>query len=266
MSARARNIAFVKANGCGNDFLIIEERLAPADMAGFVRRICDRHIGVGADGVEWISGSDGESDILARLSNSDGSEAEISGNGTRCVAAYFVADRGGDAVRVKTGAGTKVCKLIGRDGNRFEFSSTMGAPRVDDKRTIKTSVGEFTGTQVSMGNPHFVTVVSELAVPWQQAGSEIQSKFAGGVNVEFVRVIGPHLVECRFFERGAGETRSSGTGSCAAAVATIMAGLTQSPVLVKAPGGDQTVEWEGPGKDATLRGPAEIIFRGEYFL
>lgn len=266
MSARARNVAFVKASGCGNDFLIIEERLAPADVAGFVRRICDRHAGVGADGVEWISGSDGESDILARLYNSDGSEAEISGNGTRCVAASFVAERGGDSVRVKTGAGTKVCKLISRDGNQFEFSSTMGAPRVGDKRAIKTSVGEFQGAQLSIGNPHFVSVVPDLAIPWQQAGSEIQSEFAGGVNVEFIRVIGLHLVECRFFERGAGETRSSGTGSCAAAVATIVFGLTQSPVLVKAPGGDQTVEWDGPGKDVTLRGPAEIIFRGEYFL
>lgn len=266
MSARARNITFVKASGCGNDFLIIEERLAPADRAGFVQLICDRHDGVGADGVEWIADGDGSCDIVARLFNSDGSEAEISGNGTRCVAAYFVAERGGVNVLVGTGAGVKLCTLVTRKDNRFEFSSTMGAPRIEGDRRVKTTSGEFSGIQVSMGNPHFVVVNNDLNLPWQQASADIQSGFPAGVNVEFVRVLSEHEVECRFFERGAGETRSSGTGSCAAAAATIHAGLTASPVSVVAPGGRQSVEWAGGKSDAVLRGPAELICRGEYFL
>src|SRR5947207_266795 len=95
-------IPFVKANGCGNDFLIIERKYAPADTAAFTRRICDRHTGIGADGVEWISAVAHEPDVDAHLINADGSEAELSGNGTRCVAAYWVAEHGGSSVRVKT--------------------------------------------------------------------------------------------------------------------------------------------------------------------
>src|SRR5438309_9015941 len=118
-------IPIVKANACGNDFLIIDRMHAPADMASFSLRICDRHAGVGADGVEWLF-PDQDADIRARLFNADGSEAEISGNGTRCVAAYLVNQGGKDKLIVRTGAGIKRCSLISRDGNRFEFEMDMG--------------------------------------------------------------------------------------------------------------------------------------------
>ena len=117
-----------------------------------------------------------------------------------------------------------------------------------------------------MGNPHFVIAVPDFAFLWQEAGREIQRGFPSGVNLEFVRIVGEHEVECRFFERGAGETQSSGTGSCASAVAMIEAGLVASPVKVVAPGGAQRVEWAGAGTEVILNGPAEIICRGEYFL
>src|SRR5207248_5087847 len=120
-------IAFTKATACGNDFILIEGMHAPADMAAFTRAICDRRLGVGADGVEWLFPTP-DADIKARLVNADGSEAEISGNGTRCVAAHLVSERGGEKIVVRTGAGLKTCNLIRREGNRFEFETCKGEP------------------------------------------------------------------------------------------------------------------------------------------
>jgi diaminopimelate epimerase len=254
---------FTKASACGNDFLIIEGVDAPPDLSEFSRRICDRHNGVGADGVEWLFPT-ADADIRARLINADGSEAEISGNGTRCVAAYMVSNGHAGKVAVLTGAGVKHCDLVARDAHSYEFEMAMGAPQVGDAFSVATARGQVRGTPVSMGNPHFVVFVNEFSPAWQDEGAEIgrQQSFQHGVNVEFVRVQGPGEIDVRFYERGVGETQSSGTGSCASAVAAIAAGRAQSPVRVHAPGGMQVVRWAGG--NVFLRGPAQLICRGEF--
>src|ERR1700682_564059 len=148
-------VPFTKASACGNDFIIIDGAHAPADISLFSRQICDRHNGVGADGVEWLFPAQ-DADVHARLINADGSEAEISGNGTRCVASYMVSNGAKEKLTVLTGAGIKLCELVSRNGNHFEFEMDMGAPQVGDVFAIKTTYGEVSGTPVSMGNPQYI--------------------------------------------------------------------------------------------------------------
>ena len=258
------SVPFVKASACGNDFLLIDGMHAPADLAAFSRRICERHRGVGADGVEWLF-PDTEADIRARLFNADGSEAEISGNGTRCVAAWLAAERGMKGARIRTGAGVRECKLTDRNGARFEFEVNLGEPQPGEELSIKLAFGEVRGIPVSVGNPHFVVFVEEFRPGWQAEAAEMgrHHDFQYSINVELVRVASRQEIEVRFFERGVGETLSSGTGSCAAAVAAIATGRAQSPLPVLTPGGVQSVRWE---KDVFLRGPAELLCRGEFFV
>lgn len=258
------NVPFTKASACGNDFLIIQARYAPADLQAFTRTICDRHNGVGADGVEWLEPSQ-DADIAIRLINADGSDAEISGNGTRCVAAHLVASGSKSPLRIQTGAGLKVCGLISQHGQRYEFETAMGKPEVSQTISLEIEKEKISGTPVSMGNPHLVVFVKDFSARWQEEAAQIQHQeiFHGGVNVEFVRVAGPSKIDVRFFERGVGETQSSGTGSCASAVAAIAAGHVKSPVKVHAPGGTQEVLWSGA--EVLLRGPAQIICQGEFF-
>src|SRR5208283_4180492 len=232
------SVPFLKATACGNDFLIIDIGHAPSDIASFSRRICDRHNGVGADGVEWVLPVD-DADVGIRLLNADGSEAEISGNGTRCVAAWYCAEHNRDSVVIRTGVGFKTCHLTARHGNSFEFRSSMGVPEVGDEFAIQLAGGQMSGIPVSMGNPHYVVFVSEFEVGWQAVAQPISMyhDFRQGMNIEFVKVLNRSEIESRFWERGAGETMSSGTGSCAAAVASIHTGKVKSPVRVYAPGG-----------------------------
>ncbi len=258
------NVPFIKATACGNDFLIIDSVHVPSDVHSFSRRICDRHNGVGADGVEWILPAN-DADLQVRLLNADGSEAEISGNGTRCVAAWYCSENKCDSVVIRTGAGLKVCNLTARQGNTFEFRSSMGTPEVGDPFSIELNSGEVSGVPVSMGNPHYVVFVPEFEGGWQALAQQISTHrdFKFGVNVEFVRVASATEIEVRFCERGVGETMSSGTGSCAAAVASIHTGKVSSPVRVHAPGGVQTVEWNG---EVFLDGPATLLCRGQFFI
>jgi diaminopimelate epimerase len=261
-------IPFTKASACGNDFLIIEGRHAPGSVAEFSKRICDRHNGVGADGVEWLFPAQ-DCDAEIRLINADGTEAEISGNGTRCVAAYLASQGAAEKLAIRTGAGMKHCELISRADNRYEFAMEMGQPQVGEPFALKTGAGEVRGTPVSMGNPHYVILVNEFAPDWPARAADVQrqpnfnaSVNNAGVNVEFVRIAGPNAIDVRFYERGVGETQSSGTGSCASAVAAIAAGKVKSPVQVQAQGGTQIVRWEG--NSVFLRGSAELICRGEF--
>jgi diaminopimelate epimerase len=220
---------------------------------------------VGADGVEWLSpASDVNAEI--RLINADGSEAEISGNGTRCVAAHLADTRGGTYFKIRTDAGVKVCELVAKHEQSFMFETAMGGPKVEKPFALKINSGSVTGTPVSMGNPHYVVFVDEFPTGWQNQAAEIQKQpcFPEGVNVEFVRVMNAETIDVRFFERGAGETLSSGTGSCASAVASIFGGKLKSPVKVQAAGGAQVVRWEN--NEVFLRGPATLVCRGEYFV
>ncbi len=258
------SVPFVKATACGNDFLIIDFVHAPSDIQSFTRCICDRHNGIGADGVEWVLPAN-DADLRIRLLNADGSEAEISGNGTRCVAAWYCARNNCDSVVIRTGAGLKTCSLTARADNTFEFRSSMGEPEVGDPFSIETAYGEIFGIPVSMGNPHYVVFVTEFEPGWQAIAQQISihHDFKHGMNVELVKVSGANEIEVRFCERGVGETMSSGTGSCAAAVASIHTGKVSSPVRVHAPGGAQTVEWTG---EVFLSGPATLLCRGEFFI
>ncbi len=257
-------IPFTKASACGNDFLVANEADAGSNPAAITRRMCDRHNGVGADGVEWLS-PDAEADVAARLFNADGSEAEISGNGTRCIAAVLSAREGKNEILIKTGAGLKTCRLVRRQGSTFEFEAEMGEPIVGRQILIETSSGRVAGTNVSMGNPHYVIFVERFPDGWRQEAAYIgaQPLFPQGTNVEYLAVRGPNEIEIRLFERGVGETQSSGTGSCAAAVAAIASRRVSSPVTVVAPGGRQIVRWE---KQVFLTGPAALICRGEFLV
>jgi diaminopimelate epimerase len=261
-----RAVAFVKASACGNDFLLIDSALIPAaERKDVTKRICDRHEGVGADGVEWMLPHP-EADVEIQLMNADGSPAEISGNGTRCVAAFLFSEHAKEKIKIQTGAGLKICTLTSHSDWKYEFEMAMGTAAVEKERLVKTGDGEIRGIPLSTGNPHYVIFVDEFARDWQAQAAEIQrsSQFPHGVNVEFVTVQGMHDIRARFFERGAGETQSSGTGSCASAVAAMHTGRAVSPVNVHALGGMQTVRREGD--ELFLRGPARLLCRGEFFL
>src|SRR5882762_790922 len=262
-----RTVPFVKATACGNDFLLVEAKDVDRDRVEFNREICHRHLGVGVDGVVWLSpGTD--ADLEIHLINADGSPAEFSGNGTRCVAAHWFsgikADQKMDRVLIRTDAGLKISNLIRRVDPEFEFETEMGPATVESPLSLRLKDGPVQGIPVSTGNPHYVIFVDNFPPSWQQQGAEISAHahFPQGVNVELVKVISEKTIEIRIYERGAGATQSSGTGSCASAVAAIATGRARSPLEVLAPGGAQTVRWENG--EIYLRGPARLICRGEF--
>src|SRR6266700_3575013 len=153
-------VPFTKASACGNDFLIIDGVHAPADLLEFSKQICDRHNGVGADGVEWLFPAQG-ADMRIRLINADGTEAEISGNGTRCVAAHLVNNGHNGKLAIQTGAGTKYCELAARDGNRFEFEMEMGEPQVDGDFAVDAAMVRVAGVLESVANAVVVVLVQD---------------------------------------------------------------------------------------------------------
>jgi len=261
-------IRFAKAHACGNDFLIVEGECDPE----LAVRLCARNSGVGADGVEFLKWI-GEREGRIRLANADGSIAEISGNGTRCVAAWIAHEKGvpaGESVALETDAGQRECRLVSVEGHRFEFAAGMGVPKVGDKEITLADETKVKGVAVSTGNPHFVIFVEDGSFgsygrAWQELGKEIcrHAAFPDETNVEFVRVIDTHHIEIRIFERGVGPTTSSGTGTCATAAARIARQGGSRHLLVRAPGGEQTVDWPSERAEMILTGPAELICTGE---
>lgn len=260
--------SFTKAHACGNDFLIVEGQADPA----LAIKLCARNTSVGADGVEFFEWT-GERAGRIRLMNADGSVAEISGNGTRCVAAWMAYQRqltAGDTVQIETDAGLRACRVVKADGRRFEFAQGMGVPVLQDKKVTLNGETEVAGVAVSTGNPHFVIFVEgpefvACGRDWQELGREIcfHPNFPEQTNVEFVRVIDTDAIEIRIFERGVGPTTSSGTGTCATATASMARRGLSSHLLVRAPGGEQRVDWAGDGAEILLTGPAELIASGE---
>jgi diaminopimelate epimerase len=267
MTVPSMAIPFVKAVACGNDFLLIEAAAVADDLdkSALTQRICNRHTGVGADGVEWMY-PHSSADVEIRLINADGSDAEISGNGTRCVATHVFATQKKEKIAIQTGAGLKTCVFAAESESGYEFEADMGETAVEPEFELKIASGAVLGIPLSMGNPHYVVFVPQFADHWQAYAAEIQrdAAFTQGVNVELVVAGGKHDVNARFFERGVGETQSSGTGSCACAIAAIVTGRAESPVRVHTPGGTQTVRKEG--KTVFLRGSAKLVCRGEFFL
>jgi diaminopimelate epimerase len=261
-------IPFTKAHGAKNDFLLTRSAEAPnAGLPAIARAICDRHTGVGADG--WIligPASAVDHDAAIRLFNSDGSEAEISGNGTRCAAAFLILHgHPRDEVRVRTGAGIKSLHLLERADLRFQFEMNMGRPEFTAERfQLPLEGGARDVTLVSVGNPQCAVPVADFDLDWRALGAEIERHphFPNRTNVSFLRARGEHTLEVRFWERGAGETMSSGTGSTGAFAAAVMRGLVRSPARVLTPAGPMDLRW---GAQIFLTGPAEIVADGVFF-
>ncbi len=273
-------VRFTKAHGAHNDFVIVEDSdahragLSSEDMPRFSIAICDRHSGVGADGLELVTRMAGQ-EAFARLSlrNADGSSAEISGNGTRCVAAYLSAYH--DAPQrfwIETEAGVR--EVVRTTRQEYTYSFRMRAD--EDSCRIVEPAAEFesigmrlTASIVDVGNPQCVCWVDSHAFDWEAVGADIERRpsFPKGTNVSFVTV-GESVDEAtaldvRFWERGAGATMSSGTGSLGAAVAARHRGLVRDRARVQTEGGDMWVDWEdGIG----LTGPACLVSRGEFML
>jgi len=262
-------IPFVKAHACGNDFLIIEEPLAQRRHAELARKLCVRNTSVGADGIEFLERKP-NGDLFLRLFNADGSEAELSGNGTRCVAAWLARSEGRQNVALGTHGGLRTCHVVEAADPRYLIESEMGVPRVMPRTIELPVVGNVAGAMVNMGNSHFVLFVetedfSAHGQTWQQLGAQISTSplFPHGTNVEFVRVLSPSEIAFRIYERGCGPTTSSGTGTCASSAAAMVLRDVDRELIAVAEGGSQRTVW--PSSDAVMRltGPAEIICQGE---
>jgi diaminopimelate epimerase len=260
-------LPFTKLHGAENDFL-----LSWADDAGeqnlpdIARRICARTTGIGADG--WMLISKEDAALRTRLFNSDGSEPEISGNGTRCAAAFAIWTglTHGPDVPILTAAGEKTLRLISRHGNQFLFEMNMGVPRTEELRTIMHLHGvDYDATLLNVGNPQCAIFVDTLPGNWRAAAQEAEGhqRFPNRSNVSFVRVVDRHTIDCVFYERGAGETRSSGTGSTGAGCAAILRKAVDSPVEIRTPAGTMNLRWDD---SVYLTGPAELIGEGRFFL
>jgi diaminopimelate epimerase len=277
---------FTKLHGLGNDFLVVSPGGADLSSAGeLARKICDRHTGVGADGLIFLIPEKGEPARAGfRIFNADGSEAEISGNGLRCAAAFLASSGGVTSPKVlfRTAAGERPSEVIASKGSLFEVRIGLGAPRLaskdipfDDGRVhdrvldypLSVIHKTFPVTCVSIGNPHCSLFFDALPShgEWRGIGAEIESHpfFPNRTNVEFIRVVGRDEIEVLFWERGVGETLASGTGSAAAAVASMLKGLVDRAVKVRTAMGGLTVEWP-EGGEVSQTGPAEVVFSGDY--
>ncbi|HVF42824.1 MAG TPA: diaminopimelate epimerase [Pyrinomonadaceae bacterium] len=292
---------FVKFHGYGNDYLVFEaaqlgavgwrdgfERFASGDaFLEFVRRICDRHFGAGSDGVAVVERLtvDGAADFRLRIFNPDGGEAAMSGNGSRCAASYLHFEKlwTAEELRFETRAGVKRYVLRGRTGaGRFRFEAEIGKPRFDsasipmrtpspleevkDFRLALPGGESLKVTALQMCNPNCCAFVEDFdAVDWRALGRTVESHtlFPERTNVEFIKVLDRRNIEARVWERGAGETLSSGTGACAAAVASMVGGRTERHVKVFMPGGVLEVLWCEDG-EVLLTGEAEVVYRAEW--
>lgn len=277
---------FSKFEALGNDFLIVLAKeiprpLSPSDLA---REICERRRGVGADGLLVIRHlDDPRAEISMQVWNADGTEAEISGNGLRCAAAFEVLGRGSQLkeISIDTRAGVRVLRLVEHAGSRWVFVADMGEPMLSSEaipvtlseaqnicvdHPIEVGGMSLRATLTSMGNPHCSIFVRDFqSIDWRGLGPLIEHLplFPNRTNVEFIRVVDPDHIEVRFWERGAGETLSSGTGACAAAVASVLNGLADRSVRVLTPAGELKVDWTDTGV-VMLQGPVRFVFRGDW--
>ena len=296
---------FIKFHGYGNDYIVCEaeqldaagtgwtDDLAPigratgaASFGDFVRRVCDRHHGAGADGIAVVARlQDAAADFRLRIFNPDGSEAAMSGNGSRCAAAYlhFQELWSGEELRLGTRAGIKRYRLREKLGaGVYRFEAEIGQPLFDShaipmctdeplarvqEHPLELAGGEVVKvTALEMCNPNCCVFVDDFAtVEWRRLGRAIEShpRFPEKTNVIFVRTRDRANIEARVWERGAGETLSSGTGACAAAVASITNGRADRRVAVEMPGGRLEVEWRDDG-EVLLTGTAGVVYRGEW--
>jgi len=284
---------FTKFHGFGNDYLVIQSAdLAAAgisetsQLSNFARRICKRHYGASADGIAVVSESS-NADFHVRIFNPDGSEASLSGNGTRCAAAYLYYKNiwTAEQLRLSTRAGVKLYTLREQTGaGRYIFDSELGQPKFDTasipmiteeplEKVIDYQLDfpdrSFRVTALQMGNPNCCLFVDDFeALDWREIGRAIETheQFPDRTNVVFVRVIDRQTIELRIWERGVGETEASGTCSCAAAVAAMIKNETDRAIEVIMPGGRAKIRWLGQEDrgEVVITGPAEVIYDGDW--
>lgn len=265
-------IPVAKAHAYGNDFLFVPmDHVEGWRLDELTRRLCDRHSGIGGDGVIYYTiAPDGTARM--RLINTDGSPSELSGNGLRCLAALVLYQREAaklppiSDVRVDTDAGWKTLSLISRQGGRHTFRAAMGQPERVAEEMLEAAGESLKVTTLAIGNPQCVALMSELpeAARFNRLGPALAThpRFAEGTNVEFAVIDAPDRVRILIWERGVGPTHASGTGACASAIAAIAHGGAARDLQVVAPGGTQRVEWRDDG--VYLTGWAEVVFDGHW--
>lgn len=282
---------FTKLQAAGNDFILVETSDTNRNWSPVAKAACDRHFGVGADGLLLLLPSD-MADFGMRIFNPDGSEAEACGNGLRCLAKYVVnrglADIGAQEISVETIAGIRKAKIQREKGKLAKIQVSMGTPKLGAKDiplaiaegdrglvdikpmlsyTVSVEDRKLLLNFASIGNPHAVYFSQDPVAdfPLSRIGPKVErlSIFPNRINFEVARVINRQRIEARVWERGVGETLACGSGACAIAVAAQLNGYIDNKVDIKLPGGILTVEWEGVG-EIFLGGPAEIVFTGEW--
>ena len=274
-------IEFTKYHGLGNDFILIDNRHSsePVITAEQAVEMCDRHFGIGADGVIFALPAQNGTDYTMRIFNSDGSEPEMCGNGIRCLAKFIADLEGSDAkteYRIHTGAGVIITELRS-DGQvkvdmgvprllAAEIPTTLAAPdaKVIDV-LIEVADKSWSVTCVSMGNPHCITFVEDVsAVVLETVGPQFEhhQAFPQRTNTEFIQVIRRDYVKMRVWERGAGVTLACGTGACAAVVAGVLTGKCDRATSVELPGGVLEIEWAEVSGRIYMTGPAQQVFTG----
>lgn len=274
-------LKFTKMQGLGNDYVYmdaIHQKLE--NESSLAQIVSDRHFGIGADGLILICQSD-VADFKMRMFNSDGSEAEMCGNGIRCLG-KFVYDKGltnKTMVKIETLAGIKTLKLNVINNRVETVKVDMGEPILAPEKIpvmaieepvrnlkVKSLDKEFTLTCVSMGNPHAITVVEDVSdFNIEKYGKilEVASVFPNKTNVEFIEILDKEHIKMRVWERGAGETLACGTGACGTVVAGSLNGLTNRHVYVELLGGELEIEWNKDNNHVYMTGPAVTVFEGE---
>lgn len=279
---KGKNMKFTKMHGCGNDYVYIngfQEKIE--DKAEFARCVSDRHFGVGSDGAIFINPSD-EADFEMEMYNADGTRAEMCGNGIRCVAKY-VYDYGlTDQTKISIASFHKIkyLDLTVENGKVTKVRVDMGQPILDADQIpvvsqseqviherIEVDGKEYKMTCVSMGNPHAIVFMDDVAnLQIEKIGPSFENhpRFPKRINTEFVKVIDSSYVEMRVWERGTGETLACGTGCCATVVACVLNGRTDRKVTVKVLGGEIDIEWDEKTDHVFMTGPAATVFEGEF--
>ncbi len=267
---------FTKMHGIGNDYIYVNGFVETVDdPAALAVRIADRHFGVGGDGLILIlpSEADGEADVRMRMFNADGSEAEMCGNGIRCVAKYVIDHGLADAkpLRVQTGAGVmSIDYALDPTGQLHTATVDMGEPVLDAMRIpldqAKLDAAVTDATMVGMGNPHAIFFVDALSDQHLTQGPDIERHpaFPNRTNVHFVQVNEPNEVTVKHWERGSGATLACGTGACAVCVAGALTGRTERIITAHLPGGDLLLEWREADNRVYMTGPAVEVFSGDF--
>lgn len=263
-----QSIRFTKMQGAGNDYIYINTILYPIENPEELsKRLSAPHTGIGSDGLVLIGKSD-KADFSMRIFNADGSEAMMCGNASRCIGKYVYENNltRKRTITLETLSGIKELLLSTTENTVTEVTVDMGEPIIEEKaKTIEVKDSLYTGTIVSMGNPHFVIFIDDIStIPLQEVGPLIEKHiyFPNRTNVEFVQVLSDNRVRMRVWERGSGITQACGTGACATAVASIIHGKTDHRIEVVMDGGPLTIEWNGEGNRVYMTGGATKVFEG----